>query len=429
MKGLNLTVERVHARQILDSRAHPTLEVEVWTASGVMGRAAVPAGASKGAYEALELRDNNLNYYGGKSVHRAIEHIHTVIQPALQGKLVVNQKEIDDLLNQLDGTPNKAKLGSNTILGVSMAVAKAAAQSLDMPLFRYWGGTYAHIMPTPMINILNGGMHADNNLDIQEFMILPQSARSFSDALHMGVEIFYQLGYILQAKGLSTALGDEGGFAPFLESHEAAIEIILQAIEKAGYRPGEDVALAVDAAASDWYHAKSGCYVLPKAKGAPLDPEEMVAFWQKWVEKYPIVSIEDGMADNDWSGWQKLTALLGNRVQLVGDDLFVTQLNRLQYGMDRKVGNAILIKMNQVGTVSETLATIALAQKHGYRTIVSHRSGETEDTIIADLAVAVHAGQIKTGSVARAERTAKYNQLLRIEEQLGRCAEFFGEIF
>lgn len=420
-------ISKVHARQILDSRGNPTIEVDIWTACGTMGRAAIPSGASTGQHEALELRDKNQPAYLKKGVQQAINHVKNILGPAVIGKSVFDQRAIDHLLIQLDGTPNKSKLGANAILGVSIAVAKAAANATRLPLYHYLGGLNAYVLPTPMINICNGGAHAHNNIDIQEFMIMPIQAASFAEALRMSVEVFHHLGLILQAKGLSTNVGDEGGFAPNLSTNEAAIELILQAIEKAGYRPGEEIALAIDAASSEFYQPADEVYCFKKSTKNRLSTDELIAFWQQWIHKYPIISIEDGMAENDWRGWQELTKVIGQQVQLVGDDLFVTRVDKLQQGIDQKTANAILIKMNQVGTLTETLDTVTLAKRNGYRTVISHRSGETEDTTIADVAVALQAGQIKTGSVSRTDRTAKYNQLLRIEEALGSYAQFAGK--
>jgi enolase len=419
----------IYARQILDSRGNPTIEVEVLTDQGGIGRAAIPSGASTGHHEAVELRDQEKTCYLGKSVYQVVNHVKNTLKNALIGKSVFDQQAIDQLLISLDGTPNKAHLGANAILGVSLAVAKAAASELGMPLYRYIGGIHAHILPTPMINILNGGAHADNNVDIQEFMIMPVKATCFSEALRMGVEVFHHLGYVLQEKGLSTNVGDEGGFAPRVASNEAAIELVLQAIERASYKPGEDIYIALDAASSEFYNVPGNYYEFKKSTGRKLSSTELVGFWQEWTQKYPILSIEDGMAEDDWAGWKQLTSTLGHSTQLVGDDLFVTNVHRLQKGLDAQVANAVLIKMNQVGTLSETLETVRIAQNHGYRSIISHRSGETEDCTIADLAVALNAGQIKTGSVSRTDRTAKYNQLLRIEEELGDSACFAGKPF
>ena len=422
-------IKNIHARQILDSRGNPTIEVEVWTEQGAMGSAAVPSGASTGQHEAVELRDGDSSQYLGRGVQKAIKHIKDTIKNALIDVPVTNQSTIDQLMIELDGTANKAELGANAILGVSIAVAKAAAHELNIPLYRYLGGVHAHTLPTPMINILNGGAHADNMVDLQEFMIMPVKASRFSEALRMGVEVFHHLGFILQAKGLSTNVGDEGGFAPNVTSNEEAMELVLQAIEKAGYKPGEDILIALDAASSAFYEAKEKHYHFKQSSGQKFTTPALVAFWQEWLRKYPISSIEDGMAEDDWEGWRQLTQAVGQQVQLVGDDLFVTDANRLQKGIDTKMANAILIKMNQVGTLSETLDTVSLAQRHGYCSIISHRSGETEDSTIADLAVALNAGQIKTGSVSRTDRTAKYNQLLRIEEALGDSAQFIGKPF
>ena len=419
----------IHARQILDSRGNPTLEVEVHTQQGAVGRVSIPSGASTGLHEAIELRDNRQGHYLGRSVQVAIKHVKDTLKNALIGQPVFDQRAIDQTLIDLDGTPKKANLGANALLGVSLAVAKAAACEVGMPLYRYLGGVNAHVLPIPMINILNGGAHADNTVDLQESMIMPVKATCFAEALRMGVEVFHHLGYILQEKGLSTNVGDEGGFAPRLASNEAAIELVLQAIERAAYQPGEDIFIALDAASSAFYAPKGKYYQFKQSKGRPLTSWELVAFWKDWVHKYPILSIEDGMAEDDWQGWEHLTKELGQDIQLVGDDLFVTNVNRLQKGIDSKVANAILVKMNQVGTLSETLDAVSLAQQAGYHTIISHRSGETEDCMIADLAVALNAGQIKTGSVARTDRTAKYNQLLRIEEALGNSACFAGKPF
>jgi enolase len=423
------SIKNIYARQVLDSRGNPTIEVEVCTEEGYMGRSIVPSGASTGQYEAIELRDRDKSFYLGRGVQQAVKHVTDIIQPELKGISVFEQQTIDDLLIKLDGTPNKANIGANAILGVSVATAKAAASSLCMPLYAYIGGINAHVLPTPMINVLNGGAHADNTLDIQEFMIVPFKAPTFAEALRMGVEVFHHLGFLLQEKGFSTNVGDEGGFAPNLASHELAIELILQAIEKAGYKPGEDISIALDAASSEFYQPKEKIYHLKKSSGHRLTSTELVIFWQQLIQKFPILSIEDAMAEDDWEGWRQLTEAIGDRIQLIGDDLFVTHADRLQQGIQDKIANAILIKMNQVGTLTETLHTVELAKRNSYRTIISHRSGETEDTTIADLAVAVNAGQIKTGSVSRTDRTAKYNQLLRIEERLGVNARFAGKIY
>ena len=417
----------LHAREILDSRGNPTVEVDVNLASGVFGRAAVPSGASTGEHEAVELRDKDQNRYLGKGVQKAVENVNTVIAGALVGENVFAQNEIDATMCELDGTENKSNLGANAILGVSLAVAKAAADELGQPLFRYIGGTNAKELPLPMMNILNGGSHADNNVDIQEFMVMPAGASSFAEALRMGAEIFHNLKTVLQARNCNTAVGDEGGFAPDLSSNEEAIAVIIEAIERAKYVPGEDVLLALDAASSEFYNRDSGTYEL-KAEAQPTkSPEEMVGFYTQLCEKYPIVSIEDGMDENDWDGWKQLTEAIGDKVQLVGDDLFVTNTTRLQQGIDRQIGNSILIKVNQIGTLTETLDAIELARRFNYTAVVSHRSGETEDTTISDLVVATNAGQIKTGSLSRTDRVCKYNQLLRIEEELGGSAIFAGK--
>lgn len=418
-------IEDIIARQIFDSRGNPTVEVDVVTDSGLVGRAAVPSGASTGEFEAVELRDDEASYMG-KGVSKAVEHVNDEIAGELVGYDVFNQVEIDNYMIALDGTLNKSRLGANAILGVSMAIADAAAQCLNMPLWRYLGGVNAKVLPLPMMNIINGGSHADNNVDLQEFMIMPVGAESFSDALRMGSEVFHNLKKVLKDKGYNTAVGDEGGFAPNLKSNEEAIEIILKAVEKAGYKPGDDVVLALDPASSEFYNAKTGLYEFRWSDGSKRDADAMVEFWADWVSRYPIVSIEDGMYENDWDGWLKLTDAIGDRIQLVGDDLFVTNTERLARGINEGVANSILIKVNQIGTLTETLDAIEMAHKAGYTAVISHRSGETEDTTIADLAVATNAGQIKTGSMSRTDRIAKYNQLLRIEEQLGDQALFFG---
>ncbi|MBO5590956.1 MAG: phosphopyruvate hydratase [Acidaminococcaceae bacterium] len=416
-------ITQVYAREILDSRGNPTVEVEVVLEDGTMGRAAVPSGASTGVHEAVELRDGDKRRYVGKGVIKAVENVNDVIADALIGLDATRQIEIDELLIRLDETPNKAKLGANAILGVSMAVAKAAANYVGLPLYQYLGGTNAHELPVPMMNILNGGQHADNNVDIQEFMIMPVGAANFSECLRMNVEIYHALKGILKDKGLSTGLGDEGGFAPNLESNAEALDVIMEAIAKAGYKPGKDIVLAMDVAASEFY--KDGKYHM-LAEGAPKTSTQMINYLADLVEKYPIISIEDGLAEDDWKGWAALTKKLGDKVQLVGDDLFVTNAERLQMGIDKKVGNAILIKVNQIGTLTETFRAVELAKRHGYTAIVSHRSGETEDTTMADIAVALNAGQIKSGAPARTDRVAKYNQLLRIEEDLGPAATYGG---
>jgi enolase len=418
-------IEDIIARQIFDSRGNPTVEVDVVTDSGLVGRAAVPSGASTGEFEAAELRDNEASYMG-KGVTKAVEHVNDEIAGELVGYDVFNQVEIDNYMIALDGTPNKSRLGANAILGVSMAVADAASQSLNMPLWRYLGGVNAKVLPLPMMNIINGGSHADNNVDLQEFMIMPVGAETFSDALRIGSEVFHNLKKVLKDKGYNTAVGDEGGFAPNLKSNEEAIEVILRAVEKAGYKPGDDVVLALDPASSEFYNAKTGLYEFRWSDGSKRDADAMVEFWADWVSRFPIVSIEDGMYENDWDGWLKLTDAIGDRIQLVGDDLFVTNTERLARGINEGVANSILIKVNQIGTLTETLDAIEMAHKAGYTAVISHRSGETEDTTIADLAVATNAGQIKTGSMSRTDRIAKYNQLLRIEEQLGDQAMFFG---
>lgn len=414
----------VFAREIIDSRGNPTLEADVTLEDGSFGRAAVPSGASTGEHEAVELRDGDAARYGGKGTLKAVANINEVIADALIGISADEQTQIDRLLIELDGTENKSKLGANATLGVSLAVAKAAADYLGMPLYRYIGGINAHLLPTPMMNILNGGRHADNNVDIQEFMIIPIGAETFADALRMGTDVFHALKSVLKSKGMITSVGDEGGFAPSLSSNEAAFDVILEAIEKAGYTVGEDIVLAIDVAASEM--VKDGQYVFYKSSQKVLTPEEMVAWYVSLCEKYPIVSIEDGMGENDWDGWKLLTDALGDHVQLVGDDLFVTNPAFLERGISEGIANAILIKVNQIGTLTETLETIRLAQRYGYRTIISHRSGETEDVTIADIAVATNAGQIKTGAPSRTDRVAKYNQLLRIEEMLGSAAVYGG---
>ena len=413
----------VVGRQIIDSRCFPTVEVEVYLEDGTVGRAAVPSGASTGMYEAVELRDGDKDIYQGKSVLKAVRNINELIADELIGCNVFDQTYIDQLLIQLDGTANKGKLGANAILGVSLAVAKAAAQSLELPLYQYIGGVNAKVLPVPMMNIINGGSHADNSVDLQEFMIMPAGAESFSSALQMCANVYHTLKKTLLSKGYSTAIGDEGGFAPNLKSNEEAIEVIIESIEKAGYKPGQDMFIAIDAASSEYY--KDGKYVL-QHECKTLNAEEMVSFFEKWVEKYPIISIEDGMAEEDWEGWKLMTDRLGNKVQLVGDDLFVTNTERLSKGIEKGVANSILIKLNQIGSLTETLNAIEMANRAGYTAVVSHRSGETEDTTISDLVVAVNAGQIKTGAPARSERVAKYNQLLRIEEELEGIAEYRG---
>lgn len=417
------TIIDVHGREVLDSRGNPTVEVEVVLASGSVGRAIVPSGASTGAFEAVELRDGDKSRFLGKGVLKAVENVNTIIAPALLDQDALDQVEIDTLLLELDGTENKGKLGANAILGTSMAVARAAANLLDIPLYRYLGGASAHILPVPMLNILNGGEHADNNVDIQEFMVMPVGAKDFATGLRMATEVFHNLKKVLQSRKLATGVGDEGGFAPNLDSNEAALQVIVQAIEAAGYKPGEDLVLALDVAATELY--KDGKYHLA-GEGRTLTSAEMVDYYSQLVEKYPIISIEDGMSEEDWDGWVSLTKALGNKIQLVGDDVFVTNVSRLSKGIELGAGNSILVKLNQIGTVTETLAAIEMAKRAGFTTVISHRSGETEDTFIADLAVATGAGQIKTGAPSRTDRVAKYNQLLRIEEELDRTAAWPG---
>jgi enolase len=416
-------IESVYAREILDSRGNPTIEVDVLLESKVWGRAAVPSGASTGAYEALELRDGDKSRYLGKGVQKAVENVNLKIAPAIVGLDALDQREIDFTILELDGTENKSKLGANAILGVSLAVAKAAANFLDLPLFKYLGGTDAHTLPVPLMNILNGGKHADNNIDFQEFMIVPVGASSFKEALRIGVEVFHNLKAVLKTKGLSTTVGDEGGFAPDLVSNEQALEMLITAVKEAGFTPGKEVYLALDPAASEFY--QDGIYHLVGEK-RKLRASEMVDYYDELVHKFPIISIEDGMAQDDWDGWQELTRKIGGKVQIVGDDLFVTNVKRLSTGIKTGTANSILIKVNQIGTLTETFETIKLAQQAGYTTVISHRSGETEDTTIADLAVAVNAGQIKTGAPSRTDRVAKYNQLLRIEESLGGTGTYPG---
>ena len=419
----------IRGRQILDSRGNPTVEVDVYTDQGAMGRAAVPSGASTGVHEACELRDGDKSQYLGKGVLQAVNNVNTVLNEELQGMFVSEQKAIDTKMIELDGTENKSRLGANAILGVSLACAKAAAQETGQELYRYLGGVGGHTLPIPMMNILNGGSHADNSIDFQEFMIMPVGAPTFTEALRMGAEVFHNLRQVLKSKGMSTNVGDEGGFAPNLGSNEEALTCILQAIEKAGYRPGEDVFIALDAAASEFYNADENIYELKWSTGDKLTPAQMSDFWKDWVNRYPIISIEDGMAEDDWDGWRLHTDAIGDRCQLVGDDLFVTNVSRLRMGLEKKVANSILIKLNQIGTLTETLDAIQLANRAGYTTVVSHRSGETEDTTIADLVVAMNAGLIKTGSASRTDRICKYNQLLRIEEGLGDQAYYLGKDF
>jgi enolase len=417
-------ISKIHARQVLDSRGNPTVEAEVWLADGSRGRAIVPSGASTGEHEAVELRDGDPRRYLGKGVGKAVENVNGEIAGALANLDAAEQRRIDQKMIELDGTENKGRLGANAILAVSMATARAAANALQTPLYRYLGGAAANLLPTPMMNILNGGAHADNNVDFQEFMVMPVGAPSFSEALRWGVEVFHTLKGVLKKRGYNTAVGDEGGFAPSLKSNVEAIEVVLEAIQQAGYKPGEQIAIALDPAASEFY--QDGKYVFKKSDKSTKSAEEMARFWEKWANDYPIVSLEDGLAEDDWEGWKKLTERLGDKIQLVGDDLFVTNTVRLQEGIDQGIANSILIKVNQIGTVSETLDAIELARRSGYTSVISHRSGETEDTFIADLAVATGAGQIKTGSASRTDRIAKYNQLLRIEEQLGDSARYLG---
>lgn len=417
----------VYAREVLDSRGNPTIEVEVYTDSGAFGRALVPSGASTGEHEAVELRDGDKNRYLGKGVEQAVENVNQKIAPELLGMDVTQQVLIDQIMIDLDGTMNKGKLGANAILGVSMAVARAAADYVGLPLYLYLGGFNAKELPTPMMNIINGGSHADNNVDFQEFMIMPVGAENFSHSLRMGVEVFHHLKDVLKSKGYSTNVGDEGGFAPNIKSNEEAIETVLTAIEKSGYRPGEDIVIAMDAAASEFYDATTGMYVFHKSDSRKLSSEEMVNYWAEWVAKYPIFSIEDGLDEDDWSAWTKLTETIGSKVQLVGDDLYVTNTDRLAKGIESKASNSILIKVNQIGTLSETIDAVEMAHRNSMTSVMSHRSGETEDTTIADLSVALNTGQIKTGSASRSDRIAKYNQLIRIEEELGENALFLGK--
>lgn len=414
----------IHGREVLDSRGNPTVEAEVFLADGSMGRAIVPSGASTGEHEAVELRDDDTNRFVGKGVQKAVENVNGEIAEALANWDGFDQRGLDARMIELDGTENKGRLGANAILAVSMAAARASASSLDIPLYRYLGGAGANTLPTPMMNILNGGAHADNNVDFQEFMVMPVGAPSFSEALRWGVEVFHTLKKVLKTRGYNTAVGDEGGFAPSVKSNVEAIEVVLEAITKAGYKPGEEIAIALDPAVSELY--QDGKYVFKKSDKSAKTSEELVKFWAKWANDYPIVSIEDGLAEDDWDGWRALTEELGGKIQLVGDDLFVTNVKRLQEGIEKGVANSILIKVNQIGTVSETLDAIDLARRNGYTSVISHRSGESEDTFIADLSVATGAGQIKTGSASRTDRVAKYNQLLRIEEELGGTSRFLG---
>ncbi len=419
----------IHARQILDSRGNPTIEVDVFTEAGVIGRAAVPSGASTGIHEAVELRDDNKNEYLGKGVLKAVHNVNNVIREEIAGHQVTDQGEIDQRMIELDGTPNKGRLGANAILGVSLAVAKAGAMETGQYLYRYIGGVNANTLPIPMMNILNGGSHADNSIDFQEFMIMPVGANSFEQALRMGAEVFHNLKSVLKKKGYSTNVGDEGGFAPNLGSNEEAIQVVLEAIEKAGYKPGEDIYIALDPASSEYFLTEENVYHLKKSTGEKLTPAQMVDYWAEWVRKYPIISIEDGMAEDDWDGWKLMTDKLGGKIQLVGDDLFVTNTKRLQDGIHRGVANSILVKVNQIGTLTETINAVNMAYNNSYTAVISHRSGETEDVTIADLAVALNTGLIKTGSASRSDRIAKYNQLLRIEEKLGSSARYPGKSF
>lgn len=423
------TIVNIHARQILDSRGNPTIEVDVMTESGIIGRAAIPSGASTGIHEAVELRDGDKKVYLGKGVLKAVQNVNNVLNEELKGVFVTEQALIDKMMLDIDNTNNKGNLGANAILGVSLAVAQAAAQETGQPLYRYVGGVNANLLPIPMMNILNGGSHADNCIDFQEFMIMPAGASSFSEAIRMGAEVFHSLKAVLKKKNFSTNVGDEGGFAPNLSSNEEAITVIIQAIEKAGYKPGVDVFIALDPASSEYFIPEEKVYHLHKSTGDKLTPAQMVDFWKGWVDKYPIISIEDGMAEDDWDGWKIMTDKLGKKIQLVGDDLFVTNVARLSEGIKKGVANSILIKVNQIGSLTETISAVEMAQHHSYTSVMSHRSGETEDTIIADLAVALSTGQIKTGSLCRSERIAKYNQLMRIEEMLGSSARFLGKNF
>ncbi len=419
-------IAEIRGREILDSRGNPTIEVDVLLERGVIGRAAVPSGASTGEHEAIELRDGDAKRYKGKGVLKAVENVNQIIAPELIGMDAQQQKTIDRAMLELDGTENKGRLGANAILGVSLAVAKAAAYESDLPLYQYLGGVAAHVLPAPMMNIINGGAHADNSVDLQEFMIMPLGASSFSEALRWGTEVFHSLKAVLKKQGHSTAVGDEGGFAPNLSSNEEALVVIMQAIESAGLRAGEDMFIALDAASSEFYDKKKNMYEL-KSEKRSLTADELISHYESWTKKYPIVSIEDGLAEDDWEGWKKITQKLGKTVQLVGDDLFVTNTRRLQSGIEQGVGNSILVKVNQIGTLTETLAAIEMAHRAGYTSVISHRSGETEDTTIADIAVATNAGQIKTGSASRTDRICKYNQLLRIEELLGASAKYAGK--
>jgi enolase len=422
-------ITNIHARQILDSRGNPTIEVDVYTNTGIVARAAVPSGASTGIHEAVELRDNDKGTYLGKGVLKAVENVNNILSEELQGYYVTEQRDIDQRMIEIDGTPNKEKLGANAILGVSLAVAHAGAQETGQFLFRYLGGPNAHVLPIPMMNILNGGSHADNSIDFQEFMIMPVGAETFSEAIRMGAEVFHNLKAVLKKGGYSTNVGDEGGFAPNLSSNEEAIKVVLQAIEKAGYKAGEDVFLALDPASSEYYIPEENVYHLKWSSGDKLSPSEMVGFWEEWVKKYPIISIEDGMAEDDWDGWKLMNKKLGDKIQIVGDDIFVTNTKRLKRGIEEHVANSILIKVNQIGTLTETIDAVDMATRNAFTSVISHRSGETEDTSIADLAVALNTGLIKTGSASRSDRIAKYNQLLRIEEILGNAGKYHGKSF
>ena len=423
------SIINIHARQILDSRGNPTIEVDVITDNGALGRAAIPSGASTGVHEAVELRDNDKKFYLGKGVLQAVQNVNKVIAGEIQGMYVTDQNDIDQRMIELDGTPNKSKLGANAILGVSLAVANAAAQVTGQQLYRYIGGVSANTLPIPMMNIINGGSHADNSIDFQEFMIMPIGATSFSEAIRMGAEVFHHLKSVLKKGKYSTNVGDEGGFAPNLKSNEEALKVILKAIEQAGYKPGEDIFIALDPASSEYFIPEENVYHLKKSTGEKLTPSQMVSFWKDWANRYPIISIEDGMAEDDWDGWKLMTKELGNKIQLVGDDLFVTNVERLAKGIKKGVANSILVKVNQIGTLTETISAVNMAYRNSYTAVMSHRSGETEDTTIADLAVALNTGLIKTGSACRTDRIAKYNQLLRIEEQLGDSAKYLGKDF
>ncbi|MEN9988306.1 MAG: hypothetical protein RLZZ585_1345 [Bacteroidota bacterium] len=421
-------ISDIHARQILDSRGNPTIEVDVFTSNGILGRAAVPSGASTGIHEAMELRDGDKSRYLGKGVLKAVENVNTLINEALQGEDVFDQKRLDRIMIDLDGTPNKSNLGANAILGTSLAIARAAAQEAGMSLYQYIGGVGAVTMPVPMMNILNGGSHADNLIDIQEFMVMPFGASSFSEGLRWGTEVFHHLKSVLKEKGMSTNVGDEGGFAPSLGSNEEAIQVVIEAIEKAGFKPGVDMHIALDAASSEFYNAEKGIYHF-ESTNTDMTSEQMVDYWVNWCEKYPIISIEDGLAEDDWAGWKLATEKLGHKVQLVGDDLFVTNTQRLSRGIEEGIANSILVKVNQIGSLTETIEAVQMATRNGYTSVMSHRSGETEDNTIADLAVALNTGQIKTGSASRSDRMSKYNQLLRIEEELGASAVYIGKNF